>query len=135
MADAFEVFENIKARLPFEVELAIVLGSGLGDFADGIEDKTELPYSEIKDFPVSTVPGHAGKFIFGNMEGKKIVAMQGRVHYYEGYSMEQVVLPIKLMKLMGAKKLILTNAAGGINYDFCPGDVMIIKDNITSFLP
>lgn len=130
-----EIYESIKDRIPFVPEVALILGSGLGDFADHIENKSVIPYSDIKDFPVSTVTGHAGQFVFGNIGRKSVVAMQGRVHYYEGYSMNQVVLPIRLMHLMGAKALLLTNAAGGVNWDFKPGDLMIINDHITSFVP
>ena len=107
----------------------------MGGFAKNVEAVSEIPYSEIKGFPVSTVSGHEGKFLFGTLSGKKIVLMQGRVHYYEGYSMEQVVLPVRVMRLIGAKKLILTNAAGGINPDFRPGDFMLIRDHISSFVP
>ena len=130
-----EVFDSIEDRIPFKPDVALVLGSGLGEFAKEIEDKSVIPYCDIKDFPVSTVSGHAGQFVFGKIGDKKVVAMQGRVHYYEGYSMEQVVLPIRLMKYMGAKYLLLTNAAGGVNYDFVPGDLMVITDHITSFVP
>lgn len=127
-----ECFSN---KVDFEPEIAIVLGSGLGDYADGIEVVTELDYHEIEGFPVSTVPGHQGKYIFGYVGDVPIVCMQGRVHYYEGYDISDVVLPIRLMKLMGAKVLFLTNASGGVNYDFRPGDFMLIKDQISSFVP
>lgn len=130
-----EIYMSIKDRIPFEPEVALILGSGLGDFANEIEDSVTLPYHEIKGFPVSTVTGHAGQFVFGYVGKKKVVAMQGRVHYYEGYTMEQVVLPIRLMHMMGAEDLLLTNAAGGVNYNFKPGDLMIICDHITSFVP
>ena len=119
----------------FRPEVAIVLGSGLGEFAQDIDIVGEVDYGDIEGFPVSTVPGHAGKFIFGYVGDVKVVCMKGRVHYYEGYSMEQVVMPIRLMKMLGATSLILTNAAGGINFDFTPGDLMMITDHITSFVP
>lgn len=128
----YECFSN---KVDFEPEIAIVLGSGLGDYADGIEVVAELDYHEIEGFPVSTVPGHQGKYIFGYVGDVPIVCMQGRVHYYEGYDISDVVLPIRLMKLMGAKVLFLTNASGGVNYDFRPGDFMLIKDQISSFVP
>ena len=112
-----------------------MLGSGLGDFSDGIEVVCELDYHEIEGVPVSTVPGHQGKDIFGYVGDVPVVCMQGRVHYYEGYDISDVVLPIRLMKLMGAKFLFLTNAGGGVNYDFRPGDFMLIKDQISSFVP
>lgn len=128
----YECFRN---KVDFEPEIALVLGSGLGDYADGIEVVTELDYHEIDGFPVSTVPGHQGKYIFGYVDDVPVVCMQGRVHYYEGYDISDVVLPIRLMKLMGAEVLFLTNASGGVNYDFRPGDFMLIKDQISSFVP
>jgi purine-nucleoside phosphorylase len=111
-----------------------VLGSGLGDFAESLYSKSHLDYADIAGMPVSTVAGHSGRFIFGEVNGVKTVVMQGRVHHYEGYSMEEVVLPIRLMRLMGAKTLLLTNAAGGINESFKPGDLMMITDHISSFV-
>ncbi|MBU5479186.1 purine-nucleoside phosphorylase [Eubacterium sp. MSJ-13] len=128
----YECFSN---KVDFEPDIALVLGSGLGDYADGIEVVTELDYHEIDGFPVSTVSGHQGKYIFGYVEDVPVVCMQGRVHYYEGYDISDVVLPIRLMKLMGAEVLFLTNASGGVNYDFRPGDFMLIKDQISSFVP
>lgn len=119
-----------KSKISFTPDIALVLGSGLGDYADGINIEATLPYSEIEDFPVSTVAGHKGRFVFGTVNGVKVVIMQGRVHYYEGYKMEDVVLPIRLMKMMGAKILFLTNAAGGVNFDFHAGDFMLISDQI-----
>ena len=112
-----------------------MLGSGLGDYAKQIEVVCELPYAEIAGFPVSTVPGHAGKFILGYLEGIAVVCMKGRVHYYEGYPITDVVLPTRLMKLMGAKILFLTNAAGGVNSTFHAGDLMLIRDHIACFAP
>lgn len=125
----------IQGRIPFTPELALILGSGLGRFAERLEVSAEIPYEDIPGFPVSTVPGHAGKFVFGTLHGKRIVCMRGRVHYYEGYSIQQVVMPVRLMRLMGAKLLILTNAAGGINQEFVPGDLMCITDHISDFVP
>lgn len=122
-------------RIPFTPELALILGSGLGEFAKRLEISAEIPYEDIPGFPVSTVPGHAGKFVFGTLHGKRIVCMQGRVHFYEGYSMRQVVMPVRLMQMMGAKILLLTNAAGGINHAFAPGDLMCITDHISDFVP
>ncbi len=127
-------FEIYKQKVDFEPRVAIVLGSGLGDFARQIDVKCELPYSELEGFPVSTVPGHAGKYIFGFLEGVPVVCMQGRVHYYEGYDISDVVMPERLMGLMGAKILFLTNAAGGVNYNFKAGDLMLIKDHISTFI-
>ena len=128
-------FESIKDRIPFEPEVALVLGSGLGDFANQVEIAGEIPYGEIPGFPISTVAGHDGRFIFGKVGEKKVVIMKGRVHYYEGYEMSQVVLPIRMMKMMGAKILFLTNAAGGINPDFSAGNLMLISDHISNFIP
>ena len=128
-------FRCYQEKINFTPEVALVLGSGLGDFAEDIEVKAELDYHDIDGFPVSTVPGHDGRYIFGYVHGVPVVCMKGRVHYYEGYSMEDVVLPIRLMKLMGAKVLFLTNAAGGLNTDFSAGDLMLITDQISSFVP
>lgn len=128
-------YESIEARLPFVPKVALVLGSGLGGFADEMEVVSEIDYHEIQGFPVSTVPGHEGRFVFGYVEGVPVVAMKGRVHYYEGYDIKDVVLPIRLMKLMGADSLFLTNAAGGLRSDFVPGDFMMITDHISSFVP
>ena len=128
-------YECVRGKTDFVPEVAIVLGSGLGDYAESIRVESELPYSEIEGFPVSTVPGHAGKFIFGYLEDIPVVCMKGRVHYYEGYPISDVVLPVRLMKLMGAKILFLTNAAGGVNTSFHAGDLMLIKDQISVFAP
>ena len=128
-------YESVKQRINFKPEIALVLGSGLGDYGDNIEVVATLDYHDIDGFPVSTVPGHKGRFIFGYVNDVPVVCMQGRVHYYEGYPMSDVVLPIRLMKMMGAKVLFLTNAAGGLNYDFAPGDFMMITDHIMNFVP
>jgi len=130
-----KAYDSIKNRITVKPDIALVLGSGLGDYADYIDDKQYIPYTEIDGFPVSTVAGHAGTFVVGRIGSANVIAMKGRVHYYEGYSMEQVVMPIRLMKMLGATSLILTNAAGGINFDFTPGDLMMITDHITSFVP
>lgn len=129
------MYDKILEKIPFRPWLALVLGSGLGGFAELMKQEAVLEYREIEGFPVSTVPGHKGRFIFGYVDEVPVVAMQGRVHYYEGYSMEQVVLPIRLMKQMGAQTLFLTNAAGGVNLDFHAGDLMMITDQISSFVP
>lgn len=123
-------YKCFKEKIDFIPDVALVLGSGLGDYADGIKQEAVLDYKDIEGFPVSTVAGHKGRFVFGYVGDVKVVVMQGRVHYYEGYSMEDVVLPIRLMKLMGAKVLFLTNAAGGVNYDYHAGDFMLISDQI-----
>lgn len=122
--------EAVRAKTDFVPEIALVLGSGLGGYADGIKQVAAVDYSDIADFPISTVMGHRGRFVFGYVEDVPVVVMQGRVHYYEGYKMEDVVLPTRLMKLMGAKVLFLTNAAGGINFSFEAGDLMLINDHI-----
>lgn len=116
-------------------KVAVVLGSGLGDYAKEIQVDYELSYGELEDFPVSTVPGHEGKFIFGYVGEVPVVCMKGRVHYYEGYDISDVVLPIRLMHLLGAQILFLTNAAGGVNGSFHAGDLMLIKDHISIFVP
>lgn len=130
-----DCYESIKDRIPFTPRVALVLGSGLGGYADSMEVKGEIDYSEIKNFPVSTVPGHAGKFIFGLVGQVPVVCMKGRVHYYEGYPVTDVVLPARLMKLMGAEILFLTNASGGIDPSFGAGDFMLITDHISCFAP
>ena len=117
----------LKGRKP---EVGIVLGSGLGKLADQIEDPLVIPYAKIPGFPVSTAIGHKGNFIVGNLGGKCVIAMQGRIHYYEGYGMELVVLPIRVMMTVGIKYLFVSNAAGGVNFAFHVGDLMIIKDHI-----
>ena len=126
---------SIREKTDFKPEAALILGSGLGDYADGIQIETTVDYSEIEEFPVSTVTGHKGRFVFGYVGKVPVVIMQGRVHYYEGYPMADVVLPTRLMGLLGAKKLILTNAAGGINEHFRPGDFMMITDHIATGVP
>ena len=115
----------------FQPEIGLILGSGLGFFADDrIEVEGRLPYVEIEGFPVSTVPGHTGQFVYGWLHGKRVLCMQGRFHYYEGYSMAQLTLPIRLMHSVGIQTLIVTNAAGGINRDYTPGDFMLLSDHI-----
>lgn len=128
-------YEYCKSRIDFTPKVALVLGSGLGQFAETVNVVGEIPYSDIEGFPVSTVAGHNGRFLFGYIEEVPVVLMQGRVHYYEGYSMQDVVLPIRLMKLMGAEVLFLTNASGGVNQSFSAGDFMLITDQISSFVP
>ena len=125
----------VRSKTDFEPEIAIVLGSGLGALADQVEDAFVIPSSEIESYPTSTVSGHAGRLVFGMLSGKKVVVQQGRVHYYEGYDMGEVVLPVRLLCALGAKTVILTNAAGGINESFCPGDFMAISGQIAQFVP
>ena len=124
-----------KKKISFRPEAALILGSGLGNFAEKVQIVETLDYKDIEGFPVSTVPGHKGRFLFGYVEDVPMVIMQGRVHYYEGYSMKEVTLPIRLMKLMGAKVLFLTNASGGINTEYHAGDFMLMEDHISSFIP
>lgn len=129
-------YNYIKNKIDFKPEIALVLGSGLGEYAD-IEVKihSTIDYSEIEGFPKSTVDGHKGRFVFGYVGDVPVVIMQGRVHLYEGYDITDVVLPTRLMSLMGAKILFLTNASGGVNFDFSAGDFMLITDHISSFVP
>lgn len=128
-------YESYKEKIDFQPEVALVLGSGLGNYGDKIKVEATLDYHEIAGFPVSTVPGHKGRFIFGYVGEVPVVCMQGRVHYYEGYEMSDVVLPIRLMKLMGAEVLFLTNASGGVKQGFRAGDFMLIEDQISDFVP
>ena len=125
----------VHEKTDFVPDVALILGSGLGALADEIEAVATVDYHDIEGFPVSTVAGHRGRFVFGYFGKVKVVIMQGRVHYYEGYSIQDVLLPTRLMRLMGAKVLFLTNAAGGINKSFHVGDFMIIRDHIMSFFP
>ncbi|MEG2239659.1 MAG: purine-nucleoside phosphorylase [Alistipes sp.] len=114
----------------FQPEVGIILGTGLGDFADNIDVKCDIDYKDIPGFPVSTVEGHKGRLIFGLIEGRKVVAMQGRFHYYEGYGMQQVTFPVRVMKLLGIRYLFVSNASGGVNLSFRVGDLMVITDHI-----
>ena len=125
-----ETQQYLRNQVGLSPELAIILGSGLGAFADLIEEKIVIPYQDIPHFPVSTVEGHAGQWIFGKVDGRPIVVMQGRFHYYEGYSMSEVTFPIRVMQGLGVKGLIVTNAAGGINSDFRSGELILIKDHL-----
>lgn len=130
-----DCLKSVREKTDFVPKVAIVLGSGLGDYANDIRVECEISYADIKGFPVSTVPGHAGKFIFGYVGEVPVVCMKGRVHYYEGYPIQDVVLPTRLMKMMGAEILFLTNAAGGVNPKFKAGDLMLITDQISVFAP
>lgn len=113
-----------------EPEIGLILGSGLGDLADDIEDAVKIPYEDIPNFPVSTVKGHAGQLVYGTLSGRKVIALQGRFHYYEGYDLQTVTYPVRVFKELGVSKLVITNAAGGVNTSFVPGDLMIITDQI-----
>jgi len=128
-------YESVREKTDFEPKVALILGSGLGDYAKNIKVVDTIDYHDIEGFPVSTVSGHAGRFIFGYVNEVPVVCMQGRVHYYEGYPMTDVVLPTRLMKMLGAKVLFLTNAAGGVQDGMKAGNLMMIKDHIASFVP
>lgn len=122
--------EYVESKVGFQPEIGIILGSGLGGMAEKIENKTIVKYEDIPGFPISTVVGHAGQLVFGDLAGRKVVAMQGRFHYYEGYKLEDVVMPVRLMNMLGIKDLIVTNAAGGVDKTYKPGDLMLITDHI-----
>lgn len=122
--------EYILARIPRRPRIGMVLGSGLGDFADTLEDAVRIPFSDIPSFPVPTVLGHSGALVFGKKNGRFIAVLQGRIHYYEGYSQQEITLPIRVLSAIGVKTLVLTNAAGGINKRYHPGDLMLIADHI-----
>ncbi len=126
---------QIEEKTDFVPDVAVVLGSGLGHFVDAMEVVAEIPYREIDGFPVSTVAGHQGKLVFGMVGGKKTAAMQGRVHYYEGYDVHDVVIPIRVLKLLGAGTAVFTNAVGAINTEYRPGDFVVLRDHISSFMP
>lgn len=128
--DINQSVEFIKTKINYKPEIGIILGSGLGDFADNIDNSIEINYADIPGFPQSTVVGHSGKLIFGDLEGKKVVAMKGRIHFYEGQGIDKTVYPTKVLCELGIKNLIVTNAAGGVNEGFKPSDIMIIRDHI-----
>ncbi len=125
-----ETVSYIKAKTNFIPEYGVILGSGLGSFTDDIQIEFTLPYTEIPNFPVSTVQGHKGALVFGTIGSKKVVAMQGRFHFYEGYSMKEVTFPVRVMKFLGVKKLIVSNASGGVNPNYNVGDIVLIKDHV-----
>lgn len=130
-----QCLDCVRSKTDFEPRVALILGSGLGDLAEQIEMVSSIDYADIDGFPKSTVAGHKGRFVLGYIEKTPVVIMQGRVHYYEGYTMEDVVLPIRLMHAMGAETLFLTNAAGGLGNGFQCGDLMLITDHIACFVP
>jgi purine-nucleoside phosphorylase len=125
-----KIADFIRPQMPIRPKVGIILGSGLGSLADDVENKTSIPYSEIPSWPVSTVIGHSGRLVIGQLEGKNVFVMQGRVHYYEGYSMAQVTLPVRIMQRLGIEMLIVTNAAGAVNPMYEPGDLMLITDHL-----
>ncbi len=122
--------QSIRSKITSRSRIGLILGTGLGGMAGAIQNAVVIPYHEIPDWPVSTVMGHTGQLVIGDLEGQQILAMQGRVHYYEGYSMQQVTLPIRVMQRLGMEILVVTNAAGAIDPDFVPGDLMLITDNL-----
>ena len=128
-------YESIRSKTDFSPEVMLVLGSGLGGFADKMKKEISIPYSDIECFPMSGVSGHAGVLHLGYVGNVRVAAMQGRVHYYEGHDMSDVVLPLRVIRMLGAETLILTNAAGGINKEYRVGDFMLIRDHISSFVP
>lgn len=125
-----ETVEFLNSQTQLKPEIGIILGTGLGALADDIEKDAVIPYDKIPNFPLSTVEFHAGKLIFGKLNGKKVVAMQGRFHYYEGYTMKQITFPVRVMKQLGVETLLISNACGGINSNMKPGDIMLIEDHI-----
>jgi purine-nucleoside phosphorylase len=126
-----KISEFIRRETDFTPEFAIILGSGLGSLADDVQAETTIPTENIPGWPVSTVPGHKGRLVFGTLEGKKVLVLQGRVHYYEGYAMDLVTLPVRVMHLLGVQSMIVTNAAGAIHPDYEPGDLMLITDHLS----
>jgi purine-nucleoside phosphorylase len=122
--------QTIKKQISIEPVVGIILGSGLNDLAESVQKAVYIPYSDLPNFPVSTVHGHTGRFVVGELEGKPVLIMQGRIHYYEGYTMGQITLPVRVMQRLGIPSMIVTNAAGGVHPDFEPGDVMLITDQL-----
>ncbi|MBE7435008.1 MAG: purine-nucleoside phosphorylase [Anaerolineales bacterium] len=130
LAQIDEAAEKIRGKIPVKPQVGLILGSGLNGLADSVQDPNHIPYNELPNFPVSTVFGHIGRFVIGTLEGKPVIVMQGRIHYYEGYSMGEITLPVRVMHRLGAHSLVVTNAAGGVNSEFVPGDVMLITDQL-----
>jgi purine-nucleoside phosphorylase len=136
MNEIIETYTFLQKKLPdFTPEIGIILGSGLGGLVDNIEIIAKIPYGSIPNFPIATVEAHKGRLIFGKLNGKNVVCMQGRFHFYEGYSMQKVTFPIRVMKLLGIKTLIVSNASGGLNLDYNISDLMVINDHISFLLP
>lgn len=130
LAQIDEITLEIKKRINIQPVVGIILGSGLNGLADSIHQAVHIPYNDLPNFPVSTVHGHVGRFVIGELEGKPALVMQGRIHYYEGYTMGQTTLPVRVMQRLGIESMIVTNAAGGVHPDFSPGDVMLITDQL-----
>lgn len=130
LAQIDEVTNMVRSRISIQPVVGLILGSGLNGLADSIQNPVHIPYSDLPNFPTSTVHGHVGRFVIGELEGKAVIVMQGRIHYYEGYTMGQVTLPVRVMHRLGVQSMFVTNAAGGVNADFAPGDVMLITDQL-----
>ena len=130
LSKATAAAEFLRSRVSSRPAVALVLGSGLGDYADTLENAQRIPYADIPDFPQPTVAGHSGAFVFGEKQGKSVVVLQGRIHYYEGLSQQEITLPIRVLAAIGVKTLVLTNAAGGVNLGYKPGTLMLISDHI-----
>ncbi|MFN8413621.1 MAG: purine-nucleoside phosphorylase [Anaerolineales bacterium] len=130
LAQIDEAVHAVQKRITIQPKVGIILGSGLNGLADSVQDAVYIPYSDLPNFPVSTVHGHVGRFVIGHLENTPVLVMQGRIHYYEGYTMDQVTLPVRVMTRMGIDNMIVTNAAGGVHPDFQPGDVMLITDQL-----
>ena len=122
--------DYIRQKLTTAPTIGLILGSGLGDFADTLENRIVIPFAEVPDFPQPTVEGHAGAFVIGDCQGKTVIALQGRIHYYEGHPQSVITIPVRVMALLGVKQLILTNACGGVNLNYTPGDLMLISDHL-----
>jgi len=128
--DMDRIADEVRSRISVQPEIGLILGSGLGPLSESIEDPIIIPYHDLTGWPISTVEGHAGELVIGNLEGQDVLVMNGRIHYYEGYEMSQVTLPIRVMQRLGIKTLIVTNAAGGVNQEFVPGNPMLITDHL-----
>lgn len=130
LAQIDETADQIRKRIDIKPRFGMILGSGLNGLADSVQNPVHIPYSDLPNFPVSTVHGHVGRFVIGELEGKPVIVMQGRIHYYEGYTMGEITLPVRVMHRLGVHSLFVTNAAGGVNAEFAPGDVMLITDQL-----
>ncbi len=130
MAQFDEIAGAIRSKTKEQPKIAMILGSGLGSLADSLENPVFIPFNDLPHWPVSTVPGHVGRLVIGKLEGLSVLVMQGRIHFYEGYTMQQVTLPVRVMQRLGIDTLVVTNAAGAVNPDFMPGDLMLITDHI-----
>lgn len=130
LAQIDEIVNVVKKNISIQPEIGMILGSGLNGLADSVQNPVHIPYSDLPNFPTSTVHGHVGRFVIGELEGKPVIVMQGRIHYYEGYTMGEVTLPVRVMHRLGVHSLFVTNAAGGVNENFVPGDVMLITDQL-----